>query len=111
MSQTAIAGTTIGIIALITWICRGFPYLVFSKRKKLPPIIDYLGTVFPSSIMIILVVYCLRNTQFGTFPYGLPEMISVALVVGLQVWKKNTLLSILLGTVCYMILIRTPLFA
>ena len=39
-------------------------------------------------------------------PYGLPELISVALVVILHLLRGNTLLSILSGTICYMILVQ-----
>lgn len=107
MSKTALTAATIGVVALITWLCRGTPYLAFGGKKQLPKIVVYLGTALPSSIMIILVVYCLRNMHFTSYPYGLAELISVALVVGLQVWKKNTFISIFAGTACYMILIRT----
>ena len=66
-----------------------------------------LVTIFlPFAIMGMLVVYCLRNISFSAIPFGIPEVISVALVVGLHVWKKNTLLSIISGTVCYMLLVQ-----
>ena len=69
--------------------------------------IEYLGKVLPSAIMIILVVYCLRNTAFTVAPYGAAELLSVLAVVIMQLWRKNSLLSIFTGTACYMILIRT----
>lgn len=94
------------VVALMTWLARGLPYLVFGNRK-LPKMVNYLGTVLPASIMIILVVYCLRNTIFTKYPFGLAEVISVLMVIGLHLWKKNTFVSILVGTACYMMLIRT----
>lgn len=96
----------IGVIALMTWITRGLPYLLFARQSP-PPVIVYLGKVLPSAIMIILVVYCLRNTAFTVAPYGAAELLSVLAVVGMQLWRKNSLLSIFTGTACYMILIRT----
>lgn len=99
--------SSIAVIGLITWITRALPFLIFNGRKELPPTIHYLGSVLPASIMIILVVYCLRNIDFSTFPFGAAELISVTMVIGIQVWKKNNFLSILAGTACYMILIRT----
>ena len=107
MSETAYTVAAVSAAAIITWLTRGLPYLMFGGKRKLPKIVTFLGTVLPSAIMIILVVYCLRSINITTFPYGLVELISVLLVIVMQTWKKNTLLSILIGTACYMILIRT----
>jgi branched-subunit amino acid transport protein AzlD len=54
----------------------------------------------------VLVIYCLRNTSFDHSPFGIPELASCTLVALLQIVKKNMYLSIIAGTVCYMILIR-----
>lgn len=72
----------------------------------MPEIIHYLGKYLPAAIMATLVVYCLRNVNIIEGSHGLPELISVALVAGLHLWKKNILLSVGLGTFCYMILIQ-----
>lgn len=95
----------IAVIALVTIALRFIPFLIFGSRRT-PKYISYLGRVLPFSIMGMLVVYCLRNTTVTVMPYGIPEIISCALVVGLHLWKKNTLLSILGGTVCYMVLVQ-----
>lgn len=108
MNSTVHTAAIIGTIALMTWLTRGLPYLVFA-RKGPPPLVVYLGDVLPSAIMIILVVYCLRNTVWWVSPHGMPELLSGLLVGGLQWWRRNTLLSILMGTVCYMVLIRVLL--
>ncbi|MBU2699486.1 branched-subunit amino acid transport protein AzlD [Sporomusaceae bacterium BoRhaA] len=98
---------TLIVVALVTGVTRAIPYLLFGGKKELPAAINYLGNVLPASIMIILVVYCLRNIDLTTFPFGLAELLSVAIVIAAQVVKKNTFLSIFLGTACYMILIHT----
>lgn len=95
------------VVALMTWLTRALPHLLFGGQKELPQIVNYLGTVLPASIMIILVVYCLRGINLSAFPYGLAELISVGLVIIAQVLRKNIFLSIFLGTLCYMLLIRT----
>lgn len=100
------SAVTIAIVAVMTWITRGLPYLLFTK-KQAPAIVSYLGAVLPASIMAILVVYCLRNIQPGVYPHGAAEIISVILVAAVQYWRKNMLVSICAGTLCYMILIRT----
>ncbi len=98
--------SAIAIISLITWFTRALPFLIFSGKKELPATVLYLGSMLPASIMVILVIYCMRDIDFSNFPFGAAEFISVILVIGLQVWKKDNFLSILAGTACYMILIR-----
>ncbi|QHI73902.1 branched-chain amino acid transporter AzlD [Aminipila terrae] len=76
-------------------------------QKELPETVEYLGNVLPASIMIILVIYCLRNINFTAFPFGAAELISVGVVIAAQVIRKDSIISMVLGTACYMILIRT----
>lgn len=94
------------VIALMTALTRGLPYLIFGKGD-IPPMVEYLGSVLSPAIMVILVLYCLRNVSFTTPPFGGAEICSLLLVTGLQLWRKNIILSIVAGTACYMILIRT----
>lgn len=101
--QTALI---LGTIALVTAFTRVLPYALFGGRRALPEMVRYLGQVLPCAIMVILVVYCLRNLQLGAYPHGLPALISAALVAGLQLWRKNALVSIVAGTACYMLLLR-----
>lgn len=94
------------IMALVTAGLRFAPFLIFSKGRKTPKVITYLGKVLPPAIMGMLVVYCLKDTSFVSISGWLPALIAGTLVVASYVWKKNTLLSIILGTAVYMILIR-----
>ncbi len=105
MSNTE-AAAVICIVAAATALIRGLPYLVFGKRE-LPDMAVYLGNVLPGAIMVILVVYCLRGIRLTGFPYGGPELLATLCVALLQIWRKNTLLSVSAGTILYMILIRT----
>lgn len=98
------AAILIAVMAVVTILLRFLPFLIF--RKQTPPYITYLGKVLPSAIIGMLVIYCLKDVRLTNHPYGLPELIAAACVVGLQVWKRNSLLSILAGTVAYMILIQ-----
>ncbi len=95
----------IGVIAIVTWFLRAFPFLLFGSRP-LPKIVQYLGKALPPAIMTVLVIYCLRNTSFSQSPYGIPELVACALVVVLQIVRKNMYLSIIAGTICYMVLMR-----
>ena len=94
------------VMALVTAGLRFLPFLIFTKGRKVPEVVAYLGRVLPYAVMAMLVVYCLKGISFVKAPFGLPELISVVLVVILHVWKRNTLLSIVGGTVCYMVLVQ-----
>lgn len=97
---------TTAVIALVTAALRFLPFLIFGENRKTPPLITYLGKVLPYSIMGMLVVYCLKNVSLTAFPFGIPEAIGCAVVAVLHIWKRNTLLSIGAGTVCYMLLVQ-----
>ena len=91
---------------LVTMATRFLPFLIFGQKRKTPLIIEYLGTVLPCAIMGMLVVYCLKDISFLRSPFGLPEIIACVVVAALHVWKRNSLLSIGGGTVCYMLLVQ-----
>lgn len=105
MSETLYAVAAIAVVALVTWGLRAAPFLLFGSRP-LPKTMRYLGKVLPPAIMTVLVIYCLRNTAFDRSPFGIPELAACALVALLQIVKRNMYLSIIAGTVCYMVLIR-----
>lgn len=97
---------TIGMVILGTVLTRFLPFLLFPAEKPTPKYIQYLGTVLPSAVFGLLVVYCLRNVSLFTGNHGVPEAISIAVVASLHVWKRQMLLSIAGGTVCYMLLVQ-----
>ncbi len=94
----------VAVMAGITILIRFLPFIVF--RKHTPESILYLGEVLPYAIMGMLVVYCLKHVSFVNKPHGIPELIAVLSVVILHKWKHNTLLSIPVGTVIYMLLVQ-----
>ncbi len=96
----------IAVIALVTMALRFLPFWIFSGSKQTPAYVAYLGRVLPYAIMSMLVVYCLRNVDPLTAPHGAPEAIACAVVAALHLWKRSTLLSIVGGTVCYMLLVQ-----
>ena len=100
------AGLIVAVTALVTIGLRFLPFLIFGENRKTPEIVAYLGRVLPFAIMGMLVVYCLKNVSFVSPPFGIPELIGCAVVAGLHLWKRNTLLSIGGGTLCYMLLVQ-----
>ena len=93
------------VMAAVTAVLRFFPFVVMGKGKT-PAYVEYLGRVLPYAVMAMLVVYCLKDVDLKNAPFGLCEAVAVFVVAVLHKWKRNTLLSIIAGTVCYMILIR-----
>ena len=96
----------IAVIALVTMALRFLPFLIFGENRRTPPLVTYLGQVLPYAIMGMLVVYCLKDVNLTSAPFGIPELISCVLVALLHFWKRNTLLSIGAGTVFYMLLVQ-----
>lgn len=94
------------VVALFTILTRAIPFLLLGGKKEIPPAIQYLGRVLPPAIMAILVVYCLKGINFTVGSRGIPELLSVVLVAVLHLWKRNTLLSIGVGTIFYMISVQ-----
>ena len=97
---------TIGMVVLGTVLTRFLPFLVFPAGKPTPKYIQYLGRVLPSAVFGLLVIYCLKNVSIFQGSHGLPELISIGIVIGLHLWKKQMLLSIAGGTICYMLLVQ-----
>ena len=97
---------TIAVLALGTMATRFLPFLIFRDNKPTPQYIQYLGKALPAAIFGMLVVYCLKNVNVLAYSYGLPELIAIVVTVGLHLWKRQTLLSIAGGTVCYMLLVQ-----
>ena len=94
----------VAMVALATQITRWTPFLLFSGERKLPRVVEDLGKLLPPAMMGLLVVYSLRSTDLLGGSHGIPE--AVAVTAGLHLWRRNTLLSILAGTVCYMLLVQ-----
>lgn len=97
---------SIAMMVLGTMLTRFLPFLVFSSKRPTPKYILYLGKALPGAIFSMLVVYCLKNVSPFQYSYGLPELIAIALTAGLHLWKRQILLSIAGGTVCYMLLVQ-----
>ena len=97
---------TIAVVALGTMATRFLPFLIFPAGKQTPKFIQYLGKALPGAVFGLLVVYCLKHVSFLTGSHGLPEAIAIALVIVLHLWKRQMLLSVAGGTICYMLLVQ-----
>ncbi len=97
---------TIAAVALGTMLTRFLPFLVFPAGKPTPKYVQYIGKVLPGAVFSLLVVYCLKNVSLLAAPHGLPEAIAIGVVAALHLWKRQMLLSIAGGTLCYMLLVQ-----
>lgn len=100
---------TVAMVVLGTAVTRFLPFLIFPAGKPTPKYVQYLGKVLPAAVFGLLVVYSLKDVSILTGSHGIPELISILLVIILHVWKRQMLLSIAGGTIFYMILVQTVL--
>lgn len=96
----------VATISLVTIAIRFLPFMIFSGKRKTLRIIEKLGNILPYAVMGMLVVYCLKDISFGSVSGYLPALIASLVVGALYVWKRNTLVSIICGTICYMISVQ-----
>ena len=96
----------VGVIALVTALLRFLPFWLFAGKGKTPKLLERLSKSLPFAVMGMLVVYCLRQVSFSTLAGFLPSLIAGAVAVLVHWWRRNTLLSILCSTLCYMLLVQ-----
>ena len=106
MSNNAQAMALILTMTAVTMATRFLPFLLLGDKRQTPPFITYLGKVLPYAIMGMLVVYCLKGVSVTQLSSVAPAALGVGITAGLHLWKHNTLLSILGGTVVYMVLVQ-----
>lgn len=96
----------VAVISLVTVMLRFLPFVIFNGSRKTPKIIEKLGRILPYAVIGMLVVYCLKDLSFTSPSKYLPAVIACLIVGVLYVWKRNTLISIICGTACYMFLVQ-----
>lgn len=96
----------IAVSSGVTILLRFLPFEIFGKGRETPALVQYLGKVLPYSIMGMLVVFCLRSSSVFSDTHAIPEICACLGIALVQWWKRNTMLSILIGTVIYMVLVQ-----
>ena len=94
---------TMGIATIAT---RLLPVFIFGRGKKVPDYIMYLGKVVPYTAMGLLIVYCFRDLSITDTPHALPELLAMIVVVGSYLWKRKSIISVILGTAVYMVMVQ-----
>ena len=100
------AAVVLLVMGLATLATRLLPVLIFGRGEKVPDYILYLGKVVPYTAMGLLIVYCLKDVPVRQAPHGIPELIALGVVSGTYLWKRNTIFSVVIGTVLYMFLVQ-----
>lgn len=94
---------TIGLVVAATQLTRWLPFLLLGSDRQTPAYVRYIGRVLPPAIFGMLVVYCFRELDLLNGNHGIPEIVSSCCVAVLQILFKNMGLSILAGTILYII--------
>ncbi|MER7052113.1 AzlD domain-containing protein [Streptomyces sp. NPDC000351] len=102
MSDTGYAVAAILVAVGVTWALRALPFAALAPLRA-SPTVRYLSTRMPAGVMVILVVYCLRELPV-TQPRAVAPPAALAVTVGLHLWRRNALLSILGGTAVHVAL-------
>jgi|SRR5665647_719447 len=110
MTDTSQILVTIAAVALATFATRVLPFMCFGSREP-PLMLLTIEKNLPPMILMLLVIYCLKDVQWIASPYGIPELFSIGIVAGLHFWKRNAMLSIFIGTLLYMVLVQFNLFS
>lgn len=97
---------TVSVAVMAILFTRFLPFFLFRSNKQAPSYILYLGKLLPSAIFAMLVIYCLRGINFSLSSHSLAQLLSVFATLLLHVRHRNMILSIVGGTLCYMLLIR-----
>jgi branched-subunit amino acid transport protein AzlD len=81
-------------------------YAAFFLPRKVTELqfVKTANTVLPAAILTLLIIYSLKDSTYLAKPYGLPELVSLGVVIPVHIWKRNALLSIFLGTGIFMVL-------
>jgi len=93
------------VMSFTNYLTRLFPFIFFIKKDP-PKIVVYIETYFPPVIMTILIFYSIKDIQFISYPYGLKEIIAILFTTSIHLWKNNYLVSIVGGTIFYMLLVQ-----
>ncbi|MGB9939377.1 branched-chain amino acid transporter permease [Methanosarcina sp.] len=101
---------TIAVIALATFATRALPFLFFGSREP-PAMLSVIEKNLPPMILLLLVIYCLKDVQWFSAPYGIPELFTIGIVAWLHLWKRNAMLSIFTGTALYMVFVQFNVFS
>ncbi|MCW8376080.1 branched-chain amino acid transporter permease [Streptomyces justiciae] len=107
MPEPGYAVAAVLVSAAVTWALRALPFAVLAPLRA-SATVRHLSTRMPAGVMVILVVYCLRDLSVSSVG-ALAPLSALAATIGLHLWRRNALLSILGGTAAHVVLVSAVL--
>lgn len=96
--------TVMLVMAISTYLTRLTPFLMFTPGKENAKL-NFVAKNTPPMVMIILVIYMLKEVNYLSTEIFY-TLFALAVTVGLQILKRNALLSIVSGTIVYMFFVQ-----
>jgi branched-subunit amino acid transport protein AzlD len=106
--DTTYVAATLAVAASITFALRAAPFAVVNRLRSASTV-AYLDRHLPAGIMVVLVVYLLRDTELTSPPFGAVQLVPVAVTVAVHLWRRQTLLSMAAGVLAYAAMLTLPL--
>ena len=106
MTHNIQTAATIAVMALVTFLTRALPFVLFDRGDHPPKLVMYLGKVLPPAVIAMLIVYCMRGVTFVQPDGWAPAIVAGGAAVLLHLWKGNDLLSIFGATALHMLLVQ-----
>ncbi|HEV2372826.1 MAG TPA: AzlD domain-containing protein [Streptosporangiaceae bacterium] len=103
MPDTPYLLAAVAVASAVTWSLRALPFTVLA-RLRASAAVSYLRPRMPPGVMVILVVYSLRSLSLAGPAQALPDILALAATIGLHLWRRNAVLSILGGTAIHVAL-------
>ncbi|KSZ57934.1 branched-chain amino acid ABC transporter [Rhodococcus pyridinivorans KG-16] len=88
----------LAVMFVVTVALRAAPFLALSALKN-SAFVDFLGRTMPAGVMVILVMYTLRDVGQSTW---LPATVGLAGTIAVHLWRRNAALSTVVGTGLYL---------
>jgi len=92
------------VMTVATYATRLTPFVLFSRGQE-RVLINFIAKNTPPMIMTILVIYMLKGVNYLSFE-GIYTFIAILVTVIFHLYRRNALLSIIAGTVVYMVAVQ-----
>ena len=103
MPHTPYLLAAVAVSAAVTWGLRALPFTALAPLRA-STAVSYLSARMPLGVMVILLGYTLRNLPLDDPGRALPDILALAATVGLHLWRRNAVLSIIGGTAIHVAL-------
>ena len=97
------------ISAIVTLFTRALPFIFFRSKRNVAPAVSFIAKTLPVAVITILIIYSVSDISFSSINGWVKEVLGILFVIIIHLLKRNTLLSVLGGTLFYMFLIHLGL--